>query len=109
MSRIIQMRGPDAHITGPGRSFFLTSRVFELSRALITSSQTFLAEPAWKDLLNRIWAEDSSDWHPKESLFDIIADVVTLSQEYVNPCVTSRYLLLLFIISLSQSHLISHI
>ena len=70
-SKILQIRGPDAHMTGPGRSFFMTIRVFEICRSLIYSKPTFLCEESWLRLVRRIHEEDKSiDWHPKEELFD---------------------------------------
>ena len=79
-SRILQLRGPEAHLTGPGRSFFLTARVFEICRSLIYEEPTFLVEDCWKSLTERIWDENmSKDWHPKEALFDLMIECSALS------------------------------
>lgn len=83
-SKILQLRGPDAHLTGPGRSFFLTVRVFEICRSLIYSEPTFLCEPSWRSLMSRIWDETlNNSWHPKEVLFDLMITCSTLSNRYV--------------------------
>ncbi|KAF7181001.1 hypothetical protein CNMCM7691_000130 [Aspergillus felis] len=68
-SNMLQLRGPEAHISGSGRSFFLTVRVFEICRALIYSEPTFLCRPEWMSLTTKIWNEDlHNGWHPKEPL-----------------------------------------
>lgn len=79
-SKILQLRGPEACKAGRGRSFFLTVRVFEISRALIYSEPTFLHEESWKLVTNRIWEESLTDWHPKEALFDLMLECSALSQ-----------------------------
>lgn len=78
-SRILQLRGPEAHLTGPGRSFFLTVRVFEICRSLVYSEPTFLVEEGWKSMMERIWIENGRDWHPKEALFDLMVECTALS------------------------------
>ena len=77
-SRILQLRGPEAHLHGPGRSFFLTVRVFEVCRSLIYSEPTFLGQPSWRNLTHRI-RDESGVWHPKEALFDLMIDCSELS------------------------------
>lgn len=79
-SRILQLRGPERHLSGAGRSFFLTVRVFEICRALIFSTPTFLMETEWKELTEQIWDGDGrKDWHPKEGLYDLMICCVELS------------------------------
>lgn len=46
-SNMLRLRGPEAHLSGSGRSFFLTVRVFEICRALIYPEPTFLCRPEW--------------------------------------------------------------
>jgi hypothetical protein len=78
-SKILQLRGPNAHLTGPGQSFFLTVRVFEICRALIYSEPTFLCQPEWMSLTANIWSKDAQAWHPKEYLFDLMIKCSSLS------------------------------
>jgi hypothetical protein len=87
-SKILQIRGPDAHLRGTGRSFFQTVRVFEICRALIYanySEPSFLCEPSWRELTKRI-SHQSEVWHPKEILFDLMIDCSSLSNRYVDLC-----------------------
>jgi hypothetical protein len=72
-SKIIQLRGPESHLFGPGKSFFLTVRVFEICRSLLFSEPTFLSEPGWRSLMSQMREIDPSQhWHPKEELFDLM-------------------------------------
>jgi hypothetical protein len=78
-SALLQYRGPAAHRSGAGRRFFLTTRVFEISRALIYSSETFLAQEEWRILTGKLWSgNQAKDWHPKEALFDLMTACSTL-------------------------------
>ncbi|KAL6230302.1 hypothetical protein BDW75DRAFT_248787 [Aspergillus navahoensis] len=79
-SKMLQLRGPEAHIAGSGRSFFLTVRIFEVCRALIYSEPTFLCQPEWMSLMTMIGNEnDDNDWHPKELLFDLMITCSSIS------------------------------
>jgi hypothetical protein len=72
-SALLEYRGPAAHRDGAGRRFFLAVRIFEISRALIYSNESFLAQSEWRHLMTTMWSEDSmQDWHPKEALFDLM-------------------------------------
>lgn len=72
-SQLLELRGPQAHLKGAGRRFFLTVRIFEVSRALIYESETFLAAPEWKNMMEHMWTGAyTSDWHPKEALYDLM-------------------------------------
>lgn len=72
-SKILQARGPEAHLSGRGRSFFLTVRPFEICRALIYSEPSFLSDHSWTSLMTKMWNEDlAKQWHPKEKLFDLM-------------------------------------
>ncbi|KAF7597155.1 hypothetical protein BBP40_009494 [Aspergillus hancockii] len=83
---MLQLRGPEAHISGPGRSFFLTVRVFEICRALIYSEPTFLRQPEWMSLMNKIWYNEVNNaWHPKELLFDLMITSSSLAHRQVQP------------------------
>ncbi|KUL85266.1 hypothetical protein ZTR_07925 [Talaromyces verruculosus] len=88
-SKMLQLRGPEAHIAGSGRSFFLTVRVFEICRALIYSEPTFLCQPEWMSLTTKIWSEDDKNhWHPKELLFDLMIACSSISdrvRDLLNP------------------------
>lgn len=76
---IMQLRGPAAHLTGSGRSFFLVVRIFEICRALIYNDSTFLAEPEWIDLMGKMWLKDCTGWHPMEALLDLMISCTSLS------------------------------
>ncbi|GAQ09186.1 hypothetical protein ALT_6507 [Aspergillus lentulus] len=94
-SNMLQLRGPEAHISGSGRSFFLTVRVFEICRALIYPEPTFLCRPEWMSLTTSIWNEDlNNDWHPKESLFDLMITCSSISHRQVH----SQALYMLFML-----------
>ncbi|PVI04066.1 hypothetical protein DM02DRAFT_694603 [Periconia macrospinosa] len=55
------------------RRFFLSTRIFEISRSLIFTEPTFLADPSWTEALSLLWVgEGLALWHPKEALFDIL-------------------------------------
>jgi hypothetical protein len=82
-SMILQLRGPEAHLAGSGRSFFLTARVFEICRALIYSEPTFLWQNEWKLLTQKIWENSNNAWHPKEDLFDLMIICSSLAHRYV--------------------------
>jgi len=72
-SELLNHFGPSAFMTEPGREFFLTIRVFEISRALLFTRETFLSQPKWQYLTQGLWnGKEAHDWHPKEALFDII-------------------------------------
>ncbi|KAG0647606.1 Uncharacterized protein D0Z07_6868, partial [Hyphodiscus hymeniophilus] len=80
-SKILQLRGPGAHLEGTGRSFFLTVRVLEICRALIYSNYsepTFLCQNDWVEVTKRIW-DAIEDLHPKEHLFDLMVCCSSLS------------------------------
>lgn len=84
-SKMLQLRGPEAHRAGSGRSFFLTVRVFEICRALIYSEPTFLCQPEWMSLMTKIWNEDvNNHWHPKEMLFDLMIICSSTSHRQVH-------------------------
>lgn len=79
-SKILQVRGPEAHLEGRGRSFFLTFRPFEICRSLIYSEPSFLSEYSWRNLMTRMWdGELAGQWHPKEELFDLIVTCSSLA------------------------------
>lgn len=79
-SALLQYRGPAAHVAGVGKRFFRVARVFEISRALIYSSESFLAQEEWRMLSTCIWFDEGArEWHPKEALFDLMLACSTLS------------------------------
>lgn len=79
-SKILQVRGPAAHLAGSGRCFFLTIRLFEICRSLIYSEPTFLFEEDWMDLTRQIRIESNIIcWHPKEELFDLMIACSSIS------------------------------
>ncbi|KAG4433522.1 hypothetical protein IFR05_011005 [Cadophora sp. M221] len=80
-SRMLQLRGPESHLTGRGRSFFLTVRIFEISRSLAFSEPTFLNEKPWVELMGKMWVDDVSDWHPKERMYDLMLETQGLGEK----------------------------
>ncbi|KAL3424964.1 hypothetical protein PVAG01_04245 [Phlyctema vagabunda] len=79
-SKVLECRGPRAHLSGSGRSFFLTVRVFEICRSLIYSEPSFLNKPEWRALMEEMWVGDlSCEWHPKEALFDLMLSCSSLA------------------------------
>lgn len=79
-SKLLQLRGPNAHRDGRGRSFFITVRVFEICRALIYNENTFLCDDQWGRLTEELWEGESQlDWHPKEALLDLMVACASLS------------------------------
>ena len=86
-SQLLQFRGPALHLSGKGRRFFFTVRIFEISRALIYSSKTFLAQKKWRTLMDHMWLGDGvKDWHPKEALYDLMVSCSALFIRYVSAC-----------------------
>jgi hypothetical protein len=75
---ILRLQRPES-LACPGaynsqkRTFFLTTRIFEIARSLIYTEPTFLSEPAWAAALVDLWKnEGAALWHPKETLFDML-------------------------------------
>jgi hypothetical protein len=80
-SKILQLRGPAVYQSGSGRSFFVTVRVFEICRSIIYSEPTFLSQKAWKIAMRGLWdGEFIKDWHPKETLLDLMLECSALNQ-----------------------------
>lgn len=80
--QLLQRRGADRHRTGAGRRFFVVARVVEVCRALIYSSETFLAHQDWQDVTACLWnGPHIADWHPKEALYDLMVRCVTLAMQ----------------------------
>jgi len=80
-SRLLQLRGPEAHLKGCGRSFFLTIRPFEICRSIFftQAGKTFLVQENWVSLRSKMWEGDMmDDWHPKEELLDIMTSCSSL-------------------------------
>ena len=72
-SELLQYFGPETCLSGNGRHFFLTVRVFEVSRALIFNEETFLSTKSWCDIMAQMWVGHGfEDWHPKENLLDLM-------------------------------------
>jgi hypothetical protein len=78
-SKILQLFGPERCLSNLGRQFFLTIRVFEISRALIFTEETFLSDESWQSLMAQMWGSDTAnDWHPKEALFNLMTSCSAL-------------------------------
>jgi len=83
-SKILQLRGPNAHLNGCGRSFFLTVRLFEICRSCFYPEPTFLGEASWTSLMGRMWEGNLiEEWHPKESLLDLLVSCSSLGHRLV--------------------------
>jgi hypothetical protein len=89
---ILRLQHPES-LAYPGsynlqkRTFFLTTRIFEIARSLIYTSPTFLSEPEWIAALARLWEnEGASSWHPKEALFDILPSFADLNIRTLEFC-----------------------
>ena len=80
-SKILELLGADACRTGEARDFFLEVRVFEVSRAVLFTSSTILAQPAWVELSKELWA-GTEGWHPKEALLDLMIQCSDLASRY---------------------------
>jgi len=104
---ILRLQDPTS-LLGPDscdrRSFFLATRIFEIARALIYSSATFLSEPAWSEALAHFWQFSGAPlWHPKEALFDLLPRVSDLSLRALEFSEMSAHLPLETGFALSQS------
>lgn len=82
---MLKIQRPDALSRSDGysvqqRSFFLATRVFEITRSLVFSSRTFLSRPEWSASLAMFWQNEGvALWHPKEALFDLMPLISELS------------------------------
>jgi len=71
------------------RKFFLATRIFEISRSLIFTQPTFLADSNWVNALTLLWAVDGVGlWHPKEAMFDMLPKFSELSIRAIRFCHT---------------------
>ena len=41
---------------------------------------TFLTEKPWVELMDKMWLEDASDWHPKEKMYDLMLQIQALGE-----------------------------
>lgn len=61
------------------RQFFLEIRIFEISRALITTTESILARPEWLMLSKQLWLGDYvQEWHPNDLLLDLMVEISDL-------------------------------
>lgn len=84
----LQASGPSACMSGPGQSFFLQARVFEVSRALLLGESTFLSKPEWSALSSAIRAGGQGSHRLLDELLDLIVQCSRLRVKYV---FSSRY------------------
>ncbi|KAK0385723.1 hypothetical protein NLU13_6900 [Sarocladium strictum] len=68
----LQASGPSSCMSGPGQSFFLQARVFEVSRALLLGESTFLSNPEWIALSESIRANGRDSHRSLDALLDLI-------------------------------------
>lgn len=61
------------------QAFFISARIFEISRALIYTEPTFLTTPEWSAAVEMYWTQHPTFWTPKEALFDILPQFVELA------------------------------
>ncbi|KAL7796775.1 fungal-specific transcription factor domain-containing protein [Trichoderma ceciliae] len=78
-AKALEASGPINCRAGPSRKFFVQARIFEVSRTILANESTFLTRPEWMDLSRRMWiGEHGDEWHPLDSLLDIMAMVSKL-------------------------------
>ncbi|KAM0262117.1 hypothetical protein ACHAQJ_001858 [Trichoderma viride] len=78
-AKALEASGPINCQTGSSRKFFVHARIFEVSRTILGNESTFLTQPEWMDLSRRMWTgEHGDEWHPLDSLLDIMATVSKL-------------------------------
>lgn len=91
-SALLRLQRPEALILPDAqsvqrRSFFLATRILEISRALIFTAPTFLSRPEWTTALANFWVDQGAAlWHPKEALFDALPLIAELSMRASNFC-----------------------
>lgn len=79
ISQILEVIGPGSMQQGAYRRFFLEVRVSEVSRSLITTSESILSLTGWKALRGAIWdGKYIDEWHPNEMLIDLMIDISDL-------------------------------
>lgn len=78
-AKALEASGPINCRAGPSRKFFVQARIFEVSRTILENESTFLTQPEWMDLSRRMWTgEHGDEWHPLDSLLDIMVTVSKL-------------------------------
>ncbi|KAE8448722.1 hypothetical protein EG329_008937 [Mollisiaceae sp. DMI_Dod_QoI] len=90
-SQILQLRGPETHLTGRGRSFFMTIRPFEICRSLIYSESSFLSQPEWLWVAERL-RYNTGGCRLREELFDLMLSCSSFSckvWEVIKPGITT--------------------
>lgn len=78
----LQASGPSSCMSGPGQSFFLQARVFEVSRALLLGESTFLSNPEWIALSESIRANGRDSHRSLDALLDLIVRCSNLRVKY---------------------------
>ncbi|KIW81894.1 hypothetical protein Z517_04920 [Fonsecaea pedrosoi CBS 271.37] len=76
MARLVELRGPESHMTGSSHRLFLGFRSTAITHALATRKSIFLARPDWLTVPWKI--------HPKsdlDRLQDIMAQIATLLEK----------------------------
>lgn len=66
------------------RTFFFSTRIFEISRALIYTEPTFLSASEWSVAIETYWGQHPEAWTPKEALFNILPQFVDLGIRTLN-------------------------
>ncbi|KAF1932134.1 uncharacterized protein M421DRAFT_416861 [Didymella exigua CBS 183.55] len=83
-STLLQLQGPGLLETQDKenehrQAFFFSTRIFEISRALIYTEPTFLATPKWSTAIEAYWIQRPGAWTSKEALFNILPQFVDLA------------------------------
>ena len=76
-AQLIQRQDPRLGRRILDRQLYLTVRMFELTRALIFWTDTFLVEAEWQSSMR--WfpqMTEGSEWHPIDALFDLMVRIV---------------------------------
>lgn len=83
-SKAMEAAGPPLFRSGPGKSFFLQARIFEVCRSVVFNEDSFLVSPGWMALSSELWTGDTiSEWCPLESLLELISKCSGLCVQYV--------------------------
>lgn len=79
ISRMLEACGTSRLRTGGYRRFFLEIRIFEISRSLITTTESILVRPEWRLLSKEVWlGKYRHEWHPNDLLLDLMVEISDL-------------------------------
>lgn len=79
ISRMLEACGTRRLRFGGYRRFFLEIRIFEISRSLITTTESILVRPEWRLLSKEVWTGAyAQEWHPNDLLLDLMVEISDL-------------------------------